>query len=61
MILLLGQTRVFFAMSRDGLLPRFFSVTHPKFRTPYRPTILLGVVIADRRGLHQPRASSPSW
>ncbi|MFE4633253.1 amino acid permease [Streptomyces sp. NPDC056773] len=46
MILLLGQTRVFFAMSRDGLLPRFFSRTHPKFGTPYRPTILLGVVIA---------------
>ncbi|WP_318200741.1 amino acid permease [Streptomyces sp. SCL15-4] len=46
MILLLGQSRVFFAMSRDGLLPRFFSQTHPKFRTPYRSTILLGVVIA---------------
>ncbi|MFD0371743.1 amino acid permease [Streptomyces sp. NPDC059071] len=46
LILLLGQTRVFFAMSRDGLLPRFFSVTHPRFKTPYRPTILLGVVIA---------------
>ncbi|WP_405997932.1 amino acid permease [Streptomyces sp. NBC_00829] len=46
LILLLGQTRVFFAMSRDGLLPRFFSVTHPKFKTPYRPTILLGVIIA---------------
>lgn len=46
MILLLGQTRVFFAMSRDGLLPRFFSVTHPRFRTPYRPTILLGGIIA---------------
>ncbi|MEU1228355.1 amino acid permease [Streptomyces sp. NPDC005828] len=46
LILLLGQTRVFFAMSRDGLLPRFFSITHPKFRTPYRPTILLGVIIA---------------
>ncbi|MEU2420846.1 amino acid permease [Streptomyces sp. NPDC007851] len=46
MILLLGQSRVFFAMSRDGLLPRFFSHTHPKFRTPYRPTILLGVIIA---------------
>jgi APA family basic amino acid/polyamine antiporter len=46
LILLLGQTRVFFAMSRDGLLPRFFSVTHPRFRTPYRPTILLGVLIA---------------
>ncbi len=46
LILLLGQTRVFFAMSRDGLLPRFFSITHPKFKTPYRPTILLGVLIA---------------
>ncbi|KUN04854.1 amino acid permease [Streptomyces yokosukanensis] len=46
MILLLGQSRVFFAMSRDGLLPRFFSHTHPRFRTPYRPTILLGAVIA---------------
>ncbi|MFP1624833.1 amino acid permease [Streptomyces sp. 5K101] len=46
MILLLGQTRVFFAMSRDGLLPRFFSITHPKYRTPYRATLLLGVVIA---------------
>ncbi|MFI1167901.1 amino acid permease [Streptomyces sp. NPDC020801] len=46
MILLLGQARVFFAMSRDGLLPRFFSHTHPRFRTPYRPTILLGVIIA---------------
>ncbi|MEU1010160.1 amino acid permease [Streptomyces sp. NPDC005890] len=46
MILLLGQSRVFFAMSRDGLLPRFFSHTHPKFRTPYRSTILLGVIIA---------------
>jgi len=46
LILLLGQTRVFFAMSRDGLLPRFFSVTHPRFRTPYRPTVLLGVIIA---------------
>jgi APA family basic amino acid/polyamine antiporter len=46
LILLLGQTRVFFAMSRDGLLPRFFSRVHPRFKTPHRPTILLGVVIA---------------
>lgn len=46
LILLLGQTRVFFAMSRDGLLPRFFSITHPRFKTPYRPTILLGSIIA---------------
>ncbi|MEV0634134.1 amino acid permease [Streptomyces sp. NPDC050619] len=46
MILLLGQTRVFFAMSRDGLLPRFFSRVHPRFKTPHRPTILLGGIIA---------------
>ncbi|MFF1480536.1 amino acid permease [Streptomyces sp. NPDC058301] len=50
MILLLGQTRVFFAMSRDGLLPRFFSRVHPKFRTPHRPTILLGGLIAILAG-----------
>ncbi|MCM2576956.1 amino acid permease [Streptomyces meridianus] len=46
LILLLGQTRVFFAMSRDGLLPRFFSRVHPRFGTPYRSTILLGGIIA---------------
>ncbi|MEV7084591.1 amino acid permease [Streptomyces sp. NPDC093085] len=46
MILLLGQTRVFFAMSRDGLLPRTFSQVHPKFATPYRSTLLLGVIVA---------------
>ncbi|MEU8750390.1 amino acid permease [Streptomyces chartreusis] len=50
MILLLGQTRVFFAMSRDGLLPRFFSHVHPRFKTPHRPTILLGVIIAILAG-----------
>ncbi|MEV5779039.1 amino acid permease [Streptomyces antimycoticus] len=46
MILLLGQSRVFFAMSRDGLLPRVFSRVHPRFGTPYRSTILLGTLIA---------------
>jgi APA family basic amino acid/polyamine antiporter len=46
MILLLGQTRVFFAMSRDGLLPRFFSRVHPRFKTPYRSTMLLGGIVA---------------
>ncbi|GAB2717618.1 amino acid permease [Streptomyces bullii] len=50
MILLLGQTRVFFAMSRDGLLPRFFSRVHPRYKTPHRPTILLGVIIAVLAG-----------
>jgi basic amino acid/polyamine antiporter, APA family len=46
MILLLGQTRVFFAMSRDGLLPRAFSRVHPRYGTPYRTTVLLGVAVA---------------
>ncbi|MFE0626362.1 amino acid permease [Streptomyces sp. NPDC058864] len=46
MILLLGQSRVFFAMSRDGLLPRFFSQVHPTRGTPYRSTILLGGIVA---------------
>ncbi|MGE6735879.1 amino acid permease, partial [Streptomyces sp. NPDC059900] len=46
MILLLGQTRVFFAMSRDGLLPLTFSKVHPTFGTPYRSTLLLGGIVA---------------
>ncbi len=46
MILLLGQTRVFFAMSRDGLLPLTFSKVHPTFGTPYRSTVLLGGIVA---------------
>ncbi|MEW1659541.1 amino acid permease [Streptomyces sp. NPDC093707] len=46
MILLLGQSRVFFAMSRDGLLPQVFSRVHPKFGTPHRSTIVLGAVVA---------------
>ncbi|NGN66983.1 amino acid permease [Streptomyces sp. A7024] len=46
LILLMGQTRVFFAMSRDGLLPRFFSRVHPRFGTPYRSTLLLGLLVA---------------
>ncbi|GAA1902440.1 amino acid permease [Streptantibioticus ferralitis] len=46
MILLIGQSRVFFAMSRDGLLPRFFSQVHPRFGTPYRSILLLGLLVA---------------
>ncbi|MDQ3864214.1 MAG: amino acid permease [Actinomycetota bacterium] len=46
MILILGQSRVAFAMSRDNLLPLWFSRVHPRFRTPYRITIITGVVSA---------------
>ncbi|MYR08836.1 amino acid permease [Gordonia sp. SID5947] len=46
MVLMLGQSRVLFAMCRDGLLPRAMSKTHPRFGTPARLTILIGVVVA---------------
>jgi APA family basic amino acid/polyamine antiporter len=51
LILLLGQSRVFFAMSRDGLLPPWLAAVHPKFGTPYRSTILMGVIVAVMAGL----------
>ena len=48
---LLGQTRMFYSMSRDGLLPRVFARVHPKFRTPYLSTIVTGAIIAAVAGL----------
>ena len=46
LVMLLGQSRVFFSMSRDGLLPKWASQIHPKFRTPWISTISVGVVVA---------------
>ena len=46
MILMLGQSRVFFAMSRDRLLPSAFAKVSPRFGTPLRTTVLTGVVVA---------------
>jgi APA family basic amino acid/polyamine antiporter len=51
MILMLGQSRVLFAMSRDHLLPPAFGKVHPKYGTPYRITIATGVVTALLSGL----------
>jgi basic amino acid/polyamine antiporter, APA family len=45
LVLLLGQSRVFYAISRDGLLPAAFSKIHPRFHTPYIPTILTAFVV----------------
>ncbi|WP_313005734.1 amino acid permease, partial [Brevundimonas sp.] len=46
LVLCYGQTRVFYTMARDGLLPKAFAQVHPKFRTPWIGTIVLGVLIA---------------
>ena len=46
LVMLLGQSRVFYTMSRDGLLPRIFSDIHPTFRTPWRCNLLLGLFVA---------------
>src|SRR6266480_3614299 len=40
LVMLLGQSRVFYSLSRDGLVPKVFSAVHPKFRTPYKANIL---------------------
>ncbi len=46
LVMMLGQTRVFLGMSKDGLLPKFFRDIHPKFKTPYKSTILVGFVVS---------------
>jgi len=43
LVMLLGQSRVFYSMSKDGLVPRVFSDVHPRFRTPYRSNMLFFV------------------
>ena len=47
LVTLLGQSRIFFSMSRDGLLPGWVSAIHPRFRTPYLSTIAVGVCVAS--------------
>ncbi|SFC41476.1 basic amino acid/polyamine antiporter, APA family [Flexibacter flexilis DSM 6793] len=51
LVMLMGQPRIFFAMSRDGLLPASFSKVHPKYQTPYVTTIISGSVAALVAGL----------
>jgi APA family basic amino acid/polyamine antiporter len=46
LVMLLGQSRVFFSMSRDGLLWKWASDVHPKFRTPWLSNIAVGIVAA---------------
>jgi APA family basic amino acid/polyamine antiporter len=46
LVMLLGQSRVFFSMSRDGLLPAWAGKVHPRFRTPYISSIAVGIFVA---------------
>ncbi len=46
LMMMFGQTRIFFVMSRDGLLPEVLSKVHPKYQTPYVVTIITGIVVA---------------
>jgi len=45
LVMLLGQSRVFYSMANDGLLPKIFSELHPKFRTPYKSNMVLFVFV----------------
>jgi basic amino acid/polyamine antiporter, APA family len=46
LVMLMGQSRVFYSMSKDGLLPKVFSEIHPKFRTPYKNNLLFLVFVS---------------
>src|SRR5262249_54785932 len=46
LVMLLGQSRVFYSMSHDGLVPKIFSDVHPKYRTPYKSNMLFFVFTA---------------
>ena len=45
LVMLLGQSRVFYSMSRDGLVPKIFSAVHPKFKTPYKANLIFLLVV----------------
>jgi APA family basic amino acid/polyamine antiporter len=51
LVTLLGQSRVFFTMSRDGLLPQWASAIHPRFRTPWISSIITGIFVASFAGV----------
>ncbi len=51
MVLLMGQSRVFYAMAKDGLLPKVFSEIHPKFRTPWKTNFFFMIFVSAFAGL----------
>jgi len=50
-VMMLAQPRIFLAMSKDGLLPRWAGIVHPRFKTPHVSTIVTGVAVALSAGL----------
>jgi APA family basic amino acid/polyamine antiporter len=50
LVLMYAQTRIFYTMARDGLLPKIFSTVHQKFRTPWINTIVVGLITACAAG-----------
>ena len=50
LVLMYGQTRIFYTMARDGLLPKVFATVHPKFRTPWINTLVVGLLVAIAAG-----------
>lgn len=50
LVMLLGQSRVFYSMSKDGLLPKTFSSLHPKYKTPYKGNIVILILVAAFAG-----------
>lgn len=50
LVLMYGQTRIFYTMARDGLLPRVFATVHPKYKTPWINTLLTGLITAVAAG-----------
>lgn len=51
LVYLMGQARLFMAMAKDGMLPHFFQVIHPTFRTPYKATLFTGVAACAISGI----------
>jgi APA family basic amino acid/polyamine antiporter len=51
LVMLMGQSRVFFTMAKDGLLPKFFAAVHPSFRTPWKTNLFFLVFVSLFAGL----------
>ncbi len=50
LVLMYGQTRIFYTMSRDGLVPRSLATVHPRFKTPWINTLIVGAIVSGATG-----------